>query len=184
MAIVNANMEFIMADVGCNGRVSDGGVIEETAFYSKLKSGKLYLPKIEETVNNLNFVFVGDDAFALRDDLIKPFPQKNLSYEIKVFNYRLSRAGRVVENAFGILGTRFRVFHTAIHLKPSKIEDIVLASVVLHNYLRRECRLTYTPIASIDSEEVGSGTVIPGEWRRYEPMGNFQGLQVCLRKQN
>ena len=41
MALVNANYEFIFVDVGKNGRISDGGVIESTKFYHKLIHGKL-----------------------------------------------------------------------------------------------------------------------------------------------
>lgn len=44
-AIVNANYEFILVDVGTNGRVSDGGVIENTAFYKRLQNGQLNIPK-------------------------------------------------------------------------------------------------------------------------------------------
>ncbi|CAH2007052.1 unnamed protein product [Acanthoscelides obtectus] len=36
MALVNADYEFIFVDVGKNGRLSDGGVIESTKFYHKL----------------------------------------------------------------------------------------------------------------------------------------------------
>jgi len=32
MAVVNSNYEFIMADAGINGRISDGGVSGNTAF--------------------------------------------------------------------------------------------------------------------------------------------------------
>lgn len=41
MALVNSNYEFIFVDVGKNGRVSDGGVIESTEFYHKLVNRKL-----------------------------------------------------------------------------------------------------------------------------------------------
>ncbi|KDR20167.1 Putative nuclease HARBI1, partial [Zootermopsis nevadensis] len=43
LGFVDANLEFIMADIGCNGRVSDGGVIEEKMFHRKLKNGELAL---------------------------------------------------------------------------------------------------------------------------------------------
>lgn len=35
MAIVNSNYEFIYIDVGKQGRLSDGGVIEATYFFHK-----------------------------------------------------------------------------------------------------------------------------------------------------
>lgn len=45
MAVVNADYEFIYVDIGTNGRVSDGGVIEKTEFYSLLKSDMLFTYK-------------------------------------------------------------------------------------------------------------------------------------------
>lgn len=120
MAIVDANFEFIYVDVGCNGRVSDGGVIDNTTFYDKLLGKALKLPSNDRTISKMNFVFVADDAFALHENILKPFPEKSLSKEQRIFNYRLSRARRTVENAFGILCNRFRVFHTAINMKPEK----------------------------------------------------------------
>lgn len=36
IAIVDSNYEFIMCDVGTNGSVSDGGVINNIKFYKKL----------------------------------------------------------------------------------------------------------------------------------------------------
>ncbi|CAH2016404.1 unnamed protein product [Acanthoscelides obtectus] len=40
MGIANANYEFIYCDVGTNGRVSDGGVIENTKFMKYLAANK------------------------------------------------------------------------------------------------------------------------------------------------
>ena len=66
-----------------------------------------------ETKNNFNFVFLGDEDFALSKHFLRPFPRQNLNYERQIFNYRLSRARNVSENTFGLLNSRFRILNTS-----------------------------------------------------------------------
>lgn len=106
MAMVNARYEFIMVDAGMNGRVFDGGVMNHSTFGIMFQANKLNFPVPEplhdgDTINVSNY-FVADDAFAMTENLLKlhgvgpdPFNQ-----EKQIFNYPLSRAQRVVENAF------------------------------------------------------------------------------------
>ncbi|XP_076671525.1 uncharacterized protein LOC143370375, partial [Andrena cerasifolii] len=114
---------------------------------------------------NLPFVFLGDDAFALRDNFMKPYSQTGLTLEERIFNYRLSRARRVVENAFGILVTRFGVFQRPIALHPEKARKIVLACCYLHNYLSRNRAQAYISRGSVDTEDLESGHIREGTWR-------------------
>lgn len=44
MAVVDSNYEFIMVDVGANGRMSDGAVITNTKFGQLLDKGELNIP--------------------------------------------------------------------------------------------------------------------------------------------
>lgn len=44
MAVVDSNYEFIVADVGVNGRVSDGGVISHTDFGRMMDNHELAIP--------------------------------------------------------------------------------------------------------------------------------------------
>ncbi|GFN80584.1 protein alp1-like [Plakobranchus ocellatus] len=151
MAIANANYEFIYVHFGTNGRVSDGGVIACTSFYKMLKQGNLNLP--EDTPEGFPFVFVGDEAFALREDFLKPFKSRLLNDQRRIFNFRLSRARRVVENTFGILVARFGVLKSRICLNPENIDDVVMACCVMHNFLRIKTSEQYTPQGSLDVED-------------------------------
>lgn len=95
------------------------------------------------------FVIAADAAFPLSTHILKPFPFRQMSKEQSIFNYRLSRARRVVENVFGILANRFRILLTTIPLQPEKARNIVEACVALHNFLREE-----TNSANINSDSL------------------------------
>ena len=87
--------------------------------------------------------FVGDEAFPLSVDLMRPYPRgqrgTKLAEDKLVFNYRLSRARRIVECAFGILVQRFRVFDHRMYLSDENATIITKACTVLHNYLTPPC---------------------------------------------
>lgn len=134
MAIADARYKFLYIDVGCNGRVSDGGVFNKCSFAAAMNAGVLKLPEpsaLRGRTRNLPFVFVADDAFALRTNMMKPFPGRALSAAERIYNYRLSRARRVIENAFGILSARFRVFLKPINLDASKTKRVTVACCAL-----------------------------------------------------
>ena len=66
---------------------------------------------------------------------MRPFARHGLMNERHIFNYRLSRAKRVVEYAFGILANLWRLYHCCIYLNPDNVTVVVKATVVLHNIL-------------------------------------------------
>ena len=93
--------------------------------------------------------------------MIKPFRQADLiSQERKIYNYRVSRARRIVENAFGIMASRFRIFHTQINIGPEKIDSVVMASCVLHNFLTKSVPNSYSPPDCFDQENTQDGTIV------------------------
>ena len=63
---------------------------------------------------DIPYFFIGDDAFSLNKNFQKPFGYRGLTGEERIFNYRLSRARRVSENACGILSNRFQVLYIKI----------------------------------------------------------------------
>ena len=128
----------------------------------------------------LPYFIVGDDIFSLKEWLMKPYPGTSLTIEERIFNYRLSRCRRVIENAFGILVARFRIFHTPICASIKNTESYVKAAVVLHNFLRQTENAIYTPTGFIDSE-TSDGKIKPGFWRA-DIVNKGEGLLYNFRK--
>lgn len=146
LALVDSQYNFTYVDVGTNGRISDGGVFRKSTLFSAITNHSLNIPEetaLPERNKMVPHVIVADAAFPLLTNILKPYPFRNMSNEQRIFNYRLSRARRVVENVFGILANRFRIFLTTISLNVDKVQDITLACCVLHNFLNKECRTTY-----------------------------------------
>lgn len=156
MAVVNADSEFLMIDVGSNGRISDGGVFSNTKFFKKLENKQLHIPSAEIICpkgTELSYVFV---AFSLSQDLMKPFTGSNLTQEQEIVNKKLSSARVKVENAFGILAARFRVLFTTIALCPEKTTKIVQACAYLHNFLKKRRGNLYSHIQTVNNSSTQS----------------------------
>ena len=109
-------------------------------------------------------IMVGDEIFPLKNWLMRPYPGRQLQEDGAIYNYRHSLARRVIENAFGILVTRWRLFNTSINASVKNIEKYVKAAIVLHNYLRVTENATYSPVGFVDSEN-SNGEIKPGHWR-------------------
>ena len=168
LAVCDAHYRFVLADIGCEGRRSDGGVLADSEFGKALSDGTLVFPDptpLEESGNDIPFYFVGDEAFPLRQYLMRPFPGKGLSEDRRIFNYRLSRARRTIENAFGILAARWRLFLQPINADPDSVVAYTKGAICLHNFLRTNESAVYCPPGFGDYED-SNGTVVPGEWRQ------------------
>ena len=89
-------------------QITNGGVFRNSFLSNALSLNTLNI--LLSDSESLPYVVVADDAFPLKTYMMKPDTFKNLCTEKRVFNYHLSRARRVVENALGILANRFRIF--------------------------------------------------------------------------
>ncbi|KAL8602270.1 hypothetical protein ACOMHN_022783 [Nucella lapillus] len=143
MALVDANLKFIYIDVGSYGRNSDGGIFAHSSMGKAMATNALKFPPdarlpYADNLGPLPYVVVADEAFPLSKHILRPFPGRSLSLDKRIFNYRLSRARRIVENAFGVLAARWRIFHAKMAVAPQLANDIVKATIVLHNLLQRQ----------------------------------------------
>ena len=63
--------------------------------------------------------------------MIKPYPGIIRELSEQIYNYRLSRARRVIQNAFGILATRFRIYRRPIIANVDLVKNVVKATIAL-----------------------------------------------------
>lgn len=136
LGVVVASYKFIFMDVGSYGKEGDGGIFDKNNIGQRFRTGDMFPPPCKMPNSNtiLPNVFVGDEAFRLHSNLMKPFsrPVANSDIQKLIFNYRLCRARRVAENAFGLLSQVFRIFYTPIAIKPKTTDDSIIVTCCLH----------------------------------------------------
>lgn len=176
MALVDAEYKFIWVEVGGNGASSDAQIFNDCDLQECLLDGTLNIPADEPLPGDdrdIPYYLVGDDAFGIQTWLMKPFGQRGLSRPQRIFNYRISRARRIVENAFGILANRFGILTTTMRQTPETAATIVKACIVLHNLLRSNRPLQP---GVVDEENPGNHNIRPGYWRRFQQMHDIEEL--------
>ncbi|CAN7946755.1 unnamed protein product [Ixodes hexagonus] len=182
MAVVDSKYRFVLVDIGAEGRQGDGGVFKASEIGQGLEQGTLNLPKTGllpgcRMPRVVPCAFVGDEAFQLRPDFLRPYPAKDLADEKRIYNYRLSRARRCVENTFGITAARWRILLRTINLRPQNADYVVKACCVLHNYLlaHREHPAGYP------DQDDHLGNPVPGGWRQETPTLQASHCFRCCR---
>lgn len=178
MALVDSDYKFIYVNCGTQGRISDGGVFSATTLYKRLESKTFNLPEPTALPGDnevMPYFMIADEAFPLRSYLMKPYPHRNLNHHQRIYNYRLSRARRIVENAFGILASRFRVMLSPMQLSPNRAEIVVLACCALHNLLRIEHPSAILNMA--DREDPVTHNCIPGVWRNMDTLHDLDVMR-------
>lgn len=64
---------------------------------------------------------------------------------------------QVVENAFGILAARWRIYYRCLDAQVQNVTKIVGATVCLHNFFMTTQRKEYAPQTLIDYEQTADG---------------------------
>lgn len=86
LALCDANYNFLYIDVGAYGKSSDSAVFKDTSFYTNLIKNSLNIPNakpLTDNGDNIPYVILGDEAFALHENLMRPYGGHNLSYDKK-----------------------------------------------------------------------------------------------------
>ena len=164
LMLSDANYKAIWAHVGSPVSESDCGIYNDSPMFQGIQDETVKLPPPEPLPNDNEdtpYFFIGDDALPLCQHMLKPFSTWYLDNEQLVFNYRLSRARRIVKNLFGILGSRFRCLLQTLEVTPEKAVSITKACLTLHNLFRDRYGVNNIGV----DEEDENNEVIPGQWR-------------------
>ena len=168
LPVCDARYNFTLIDVEQFGSNDDSGVLKESDLGRAFDGGNLNLSAPESIpgcrLKEAPYYLVGDEIFPLKDWLMRSYPgikTGTMDEPKHIFNYRLSRDWRAIENTFGILVARWRVFRGFIRAAVENVECYVLVSLSLHNYLRQTDNAGYCPLGFVDTED-SSGYIKPG----------------------
>lgn len=94
LALVDANYNFIAVNVGAFGKDSDGGIFSKSKMGKALLNNKFNIPVSKNfpgTNINAPCVILGDEAFPLKNNLLRPYPSQHsiTDYKKRHYNYRL-----------------------------------------------------------------------------------------------
>ena len=163
LALVDGQYKFKWVDAGRAGSCPDTQIFNASQLKKKIDDVSIAFPDpapITQGGRDVPYFILAKDVFALVTWLIKPYGRRMLTKEA---NCRTSRGRRVVENAFGILVSRFRVTMTTIELPPATMTEVILACLVLHNLLRSQYQGQHGGEQPGDNDDVpGDGRLIDG----------------------
>ena len=165
MAVADANYKFVYVDIGTEGGAGDAATWYKCTLNQALETNRVGFPEDSPLPNDdtpIPFHLVGDDAFALKTWLMKPYSHQSQVYHEKIYSYRLSRARRVVENAFGLLQARMRVFGTTMQQQPPVVRIVTMCGCVMHNLILDRYPNAVFEVDNEDAEH----NLIPGAWRQ------------------
>lgn len=172
MAIVGPDYKFICVDIGGFGKNSDGGIFEVSNMGKKFEENMMNVPASKNLPGKNEpcpHVVIGDEAFGLKPYLMRPFAYRQSRNDPLKENYnaRLCTARRVVENAFGILAQKWRIFYRPIETKTTTTILIIKTACVLHNFLRtKKSDDQFFEFLDPPESELGAFTNITNDPRR------------------
>ena len=123
LALVDGQYKFRWVNAGRGGSCSEAQIFNASQLKRRIEDGRIGFPDsapITQGGRDVPYFILADDALALKTWLMKAYGRRMLTREERIANYIISRGRRVVENAFGILVSRFRVMLTTIELPPAR----------------------------------------------------------------
>lgn len=136
--VADARYKFVCIDVGGYGHQADSKTFQFSDLYTLLTTNRLNIPENNElpgTSIKMPHVFIGDEAYPLLNNLMRPYSRACLTEETEYYNLRHSRARKTIECAFGIINAKWRILWKPIETNPSNADLIIKCICILHNVI-------------------------------------------------
>ena len=91
MAVADANYKFIYVDIGAEGGAGDAGTWNRCTLYDAIEQQRVGFPEDTPLPNAqlpVPYHLIGDDAFALKTWMMKPYSHTSQLHHEKIFSYR------------------------------------------------------------------------------------------------
>jgi hypothetical protein len=127
-ALCDAHLRFIYLSVCGPGGMNDVHAIDKCTELNRFIKA---MPT--------KYFLLGDNAYGLSEEILIPFSgsQKKVA-ENDAYNYYLSQLRIRIEQAFGLLTTKWRIFRSNLNADLSMASDIINAASRLHNFVIEE----------------------------------------------
>ncbi|XP_068200697.1 uncharacterized protein [Palaemon carinicauda] len=108
LSVANGDYSFLYMEVGDVGSESDRGMFAQSELVDMLNNNKANLPPqeplpVDPRQTPVPYFMLADDDFTLKPYMMKLYPIRKLTHDERIYNCRVSKAQRVVENASVIM---------------------------------------------------------------------------------
>ncbi|XP_036410905.1 protein ANTAGONIST OF LIKE HETEROCHROMATIN PROTEIN 1-like [Megalops cyprinoides] len=133
--VVNGLGQFWDVCAGFPGSTEDVTILQNSTLWATASEGGLSpQPPRSFMGRPLRYLLLGDAAYPLQSWLLKCYSDSGqLTPRQQAFNYRLSRARSVIENAFLRLKARWQCLHKRNDCSLDLLPTMILACCILHN---------------------------------------------------
>lgn len=161
--VADANYKFSTIDVGAYGKQSDGGMFSSSNICNRLETDNFNMPEDKLLPNSdilVPYVLLGDETYPITPYLMGPYSGQNLTNEERNYNFRLSRARRSIECAFGLLDANWKCLKNELLVHPKRVDTIVKCVCLLHNIVidKEGCNVPGQDIATNNERNTNVST--------------------------
>ena len=135
-AVVDSRKVFLDLFLGMPGSTNDSRMLRRSSLYQLAMRGELFPPSLGR--EGFPPYLLGDSGYPNLPWLVTPHRGNNLTMLEALYNMKLRRGRRVVENAFGILKMTWRELLGKSELNVVYMPDVITACAILHNILRKQ----------------------------------------------